>query len=223
MIHLHQTIFRDKQYELLVRNYRLEDYASLQLVQRACFPEPFPQELLWNEEQIANHVGLFPEGAICIEHEGKIIGSITGLLVTHKPGEPHTWEEITDCGYIRTHDPEGDTLYIVDVSVMPAYRALGVGKLLMQAMYYLVVHKHLQRLIGGGRMPGYHKLAETLTAEEYLEKVVSGELYDPVISFLLKCGRRPVQVIANYLEDKESCNYAVLMEWKNPFYSSPTL
>jgi hypothetical protein len=59
-----------------------------------------------------------------------------------------------------------------------------------------------------------------MTAEQYLEAVVKGELKDPVITFLLRCGRTPVKVVANYLEDEESCNYAALMEWKNPFYGS---
>jgi len=56
-----------------------------------------------------------------------------------------------------------------------------------------------------------------MTAEEYLARVVAGELHDPVIGFLLRCGRVPVGVAADYLEDEESCNYAALMEWRNPF------
>jgi hypothetical protein len=40
---------------------------------------------------------------------------------------------------------------------------------------------------------------------------------DPVITFLLRCGRTPVGVVAGYLEDEESLNHALLMEWRNPF------
>jgi hypothetical protein len=50
--------------------------------------------------------------------------------------------------------------------------------------------------------------------------VLQGELQDPVISFLLRCGRTPVKVVENYLEDEESLNHAVLMEWKNPFLTA---
>ncbi|TWE08485.1 hypothetical protein FB550_101511 [Neobacillus bataviensis] len=66
-------------------------------------------------------------------------------------------------------------------------------------------------------MPGYHKQADRMSAEQYIDAVLKGELKDSVITFLLRCGRTPVKVIANYLEDEESCNYGTLMEWKNPF------
>ena len=69
----------------------------------------------------------------------------------------------------------------------------------------------------GGRMPGYHRHAHQMSAAEYLDAVVRGDLKDPVITFLLRCGRTPVGVAADYLEDEESCNYGALMEWKNPF------
>ena len=87
----------------------------------------------------------------------------------------------------------------------------------MSSMYDVVVHKGLTRLLGGGRMPGYQKYASEMGPEQYIEAVVKGELSDPVITFLMRCGRIPVKVVPNYLEDKESCNYGTLMEWKNPF------
>lgn len=202
-----------------VRNYRKEDFDQLIDVQKECFPPPFPSELWWNEEQLNNHVTLFPEGALCIEVGGEIVGSMTGLLTHFDPLHPeHSWEEVTDQGYIRNHNPNGNTLYVVDISVRPAYRKLGLGKWLMLSMYDVVVHKKLERLLGGGRMPGYHKLSQEMTAEQYLQAVVKGDLKDPVITFLLRCGRNPVQVVPNYLEDEESCNYGTLMEWRNPFY-----
>lgn len=205
----------------VIRNYNEADFNGLIKVQQECFPPPFPPELWWNVEQLQNHITLFPEGALCIEVDGRIAGSMTGLLVDFDPSHPeHTWEEITDNGYIRNHNPKGNTLYVVDIGVSPLYRKLGLGKWLMQSMYEVVVEKKLERLLGGGRVPGYHKKANEMTPEEYLEAVVKGELSDPVITFLLRCGRTPVKMIDNYLEDEESCNFAALMEWKNPFYLS---
>jgi ribosomal protein S18 acetylase RimI-like enzyme len=210
---------KDQPVPAVIRNYEKKDFPDLIKIQQESFPPPFPSELWWNEEQLTNHVTLFPEGALCIEVDGEMAGSMTGLLVNFDPNEPdHTWEEITDNGYIRNHVPDGDTLYVVDISVRPSYRKLGLGKCLMQSMYDVVVHKRLKRLLGGGRMPGYHKVAGEMSAEQYLAKVVKGELRDPVITFLLRSGRTPVKVVANYLEDEESRNYAALMEWKNPFF-----
>ncbi|WP_018130296.1 GNAT family N-acetyltransferase [Effusibacillus pohliae] len=209
---------QDRPVPAVIRNYQAQDFESLIRIQQESFPPPFPPELWWNTEQLKNHVTLFPEGALCVEVNGVVAGSMTGLLVDFDPNHPeHTWEEITDGGYIRNHNPNGNTLYVVDISVRPAYRKLGLGKWLMLSMYEVVVHKGLERLLGGGRMPGYHKKANEMTAEQYLKAVVKGELKDPVITFLLRCGRTPVRVIPNYLEDEESCNYGALMEWKNPF------
>lgn len=209
---------QDQPVRAVIRNYEEKDFSGLIRIQQESFPPPFPSELWWNTEQLESHVTHFPEGALCIEIDGEIAGSMTGLLVDFDPSHPeHTWEEITDHGYIRNHNPEGNTLYIVDIGVRPRYRQLGLGKCLMLSMYEVVVQLGLERLLGGGRMPGYHKQAQEMTPEEYLDAVVEGKLKDPVITFLLRCGRTPLQVVADYLEDEESCGYGALMEWKNPF------
>lgn len=207
-----------KHIKAVIRNYNKDDFMELISIQKESFPPPFPSDLWWNENQLSNHTSLFPEGALCVEIDGILAGSITGLMVNFDLEHPdHSWEEITDNGYIKNHDQEGDTLYIVDICVRPSYRKLDLGKLLLQSMYETVVHLKLSRLLGGGRMPGFHRHAQDLTPEEYIEKVVSGELRDPVISFLLRCGRTPLVLVPDYLVDDESCNYALLMEWRNPF------
>ncbi|MEH7438133.1 GNAT family N-acetyltransferase [Neobacillus drentensis] len=212
---------QDKPVPVIIRNYDEKDFPDLIRIQQESFPPPFPSELWWNEEQLNNHVTLFPQGALCIEVNGEIAGSMTGLLVDFDPQYPeHSWEEITDNGYIRNHNSNGNTLYVVDIGVRPAFRKLGLGKWLMFSMYDVVVHLGLERLLGGGRMPGYHKHANDMGPDQYFDGVVKGELKDPVITFLLRCGRTPVKVVADYLEDEESCNFGTLMEWKNPFISS---
>jgi ribosomal protein S18 acetylase RimI-like enzyme len=209
---------QDNPVPVVIRNYEEKDFPDLIRIQQESFPPPFPSVLWWNEVQLKNHVTLFPQGALCIEVNGEIAGSMTGLLVDFDPQHPeHSWEAITDNGYIRNHNPNGNTLYVVDIGVRPAFRKLGLGKWLMFSMYDVVVHLGLERLLGGGRMPGYHKHANEKSPEQYIDAVVKGELKDPVITFLLRCGRTPVKVVANYLEDEESNNYGTLMEWKNPF------
>lgn len=202
----------------VIRNYARRDFDALIDVQRASFPPPFPEELLWSKEQLLEHVTRFPEGALCAEADGRIIGSMTGLIVSLDDyGHAHSWETITGNGFIRNHNPAGDTLYVVDICVIPEYRKSGIGKWLMQAMYDTVVYLGLDRLLGGGRMPGYEAYADGLSAEQYLDKVVMGDLKDPVVSFLLRCGRMPVGVAHDYLEDEQSRNCAAIMEWRNPF------
>lgn len=221
-VHLYRKEFfvfdQEKPIPAVIRNYEKKDFQGLINIQKECFPPPFPAELWWNSEQLLNHITLFPEGALCIEVDGDLAGSMTGLLIDFHSSEPdHTWAEITDNGYIQNHNPKGNTLYVVDISVRPKYRKLGLGKWLMLSMYEVVVHQGLTRLLGGGRMPGYHKYASQLSPEQYINRVIKGELKDPVITFLLRCGRTPVKVVTNYLEDEESCHFGTLMEWVNPF------
>lgn len=202
----------------VIRNYGPPDFDALIRVQEESFPPPFPSELWWNATQLSNHVRLFPDGALCAEVDGEVAGSVTGLLVTWHPEDPdHSWATITDMGYITNHDPNGNTLYIVDISVRPACRKLGVGMALMQSMYETVVAKGLDRLLGGARMPGYAAHAGALTPEQYLEEVLKGSLNDPIVTFLMRCGRTPVRVVHDYLDDEESGDCAVLMQWQNPF------
>lgn len=212
-------LYKDgKQVPAIIRNYEKSDFPALIRIQEESFPPPFPSDLWWNTKQLTNHIELFLEGALCLEVDGDIAASMTGLIVDFDANHPeHSWEDITDNGYITNHNPNGNTLYVVDIGVRPAYRKYGLGKLLMQSMYEVVVHLGLKRLLGGGRMPGYHQLADQLTAEQYLDKVVKGHEKDPVITFLLRCGRTPIKVVSDYLDDEESHNYAALMEWRNPF------
>ncbi|WP_419873590.1 GNAT family N-acetyltransferase [Candidatus Pristimantibacillus sp. PTI5] len=207
-----------KPQKAVIRNYAQADFEALIDVQRVSFPPPFPEELLWNIDQLSEHVKRFPEGALCAEVDGILIGSMTGLLVNMQDyGHSHNWETVTDGGYIRNHNPEGDTLYIVDICVIPEFRQSGIGKWLMQSMYETVVQLGLVRLLGGGRMPGYGPHAQDVTPEVYLEKVLTGEWKDPVLTFLLRCGRMPVGIAREYLEDEQSNNCATIMEWRNPF------
>ncbi|GLI86055.1 putative N-acetyltransferase YkwB [Rossellomorea marisflavi] len=214
-----QYVFRDGNPVLVtIRNYREEDFDSLISIQQRAFPPPFPEELWWNKDQLHQHVNRFPLGAICVEMDGLVVGSMTSLITSYSPEDPdHTWDGITDEGYITNHSDDGNTLYVVDLCIDPAYRGLKLGKWMMDALYEIVVHLRLERLLGGGRIPTFHSYRDRYTVEEYVEKLTRGEHKDPVITFLLQCGRMPVRVIKDYLEDEESCHYGILMEWKNPF------
>ncbi len=112
--------YDNKPVKTFFRQYTEDDFEQLIAIQRESFPPPFPPELWWNKAQLHNHVTIFPEGALCAEIDGTIIGSITGLIVQFDPLHPHhTWEEITNNGYIHNHNPNGNTLYVVDICVAP--------------------------------------------------------------------------------------------------------
>lgn len=201
---------------IVVRPYRVDDYDALLAVQLDCFPAPFPAELLWSRAQVASHVAVFPDGALCAEVDGRLAGSATAHIIRWDPGSAaHTWAEASDHGFLRNHDPRGDTLYGVDVAVLPAFRRLGVARELYRARYALVRRLGLVRFMAGSRLAGYRAHAARLSPEAYAEEVVAGRLADPVITPQLKAGLAAVRVVRGYLPDEEACDCALLMEWRN--------
>lgn len=207
---------------LRIRSYTVDDLNQLVRIQRECFPPPFPSELWWQAGQIACHVRLFPEGALAAEIDGELVGSATAHIVRFDPDHPdHTWEAVSDHGYLRNHDPQGDTLYGVDVAVRPAWRGRGVAKALYQARFALVRRLGLARFLAGSRISGYHRHSDTHSPEAYAAEVIAGRLTDPVITPQLKAGLEPVHLVRGYLADTDSSDCALLMQWRNPDFDQP--
>lgn len=201
--------------EITVRPYTLADWDALFRIQRECFPPPFPVDQIWSREQIETHLRLFPEGALCALVDGEVVGSCTCLIIQFDPHHPgHTWSAVTGDGWITPHNPEGDTLYGVDMGVRPDFRGKGVARAMYQARFDLVRRLGLTRFMAGGRMPGYQRYADRLSPEAYAAEVVAGRIVDPVITPQLKAGLKPVFVVHQYLTDEESGNNALLLEWR---------
>lgn len=55
-----------------------------------------------------------------------------------------------------------------------------------------------------------------MSAFEYANKVINGELHDPVLSFELDNGFKFIKILPEYLDDIRSQNYASFIEWLNP-------
>ncbi|MEZ6093795.1 MAG: carbon-nitrogen hydrolase family protein [Pirellulaceae bacterium] len=76
-----------------------------------------------------------------------------------------------------------------------------------------------QAIIIGGRIPGFHKHADEMTASEYVESVIEKAIYDPVLTAQLSNGFNLQNLIPDYLpSDKESRGYATCLEWINLEY-----
>jgi GNAT superfamily N-acetyltransferase len=181
----------------------------------------YPSSPPWKLEQLASHLEVFPEGQQIAEERatGTIVAMSSSLIVRWDDYEfDANWREWTAGGYFTNHDPVGGrTLYGAEVMVSPAVQRRGVGKLLYAARRDLARHLGLRRIRAGARLRGYHRYARGFTPEQYVEKVVSGELRDPTLSFQIREGFRPIAVVQGYLRnDPESLGYAAIIEWLNP-------
>ena len=205
------------EHRLKLRNTTLADYDDVQEIMDLVYPDLGGG---WSREQFASQIARFPEGQICIEDNGKVVAAAITLVVDYsRYGDNHTYDKITGNGYLTTHDPNGDTLYGVDVFVHPTYRDLRLGRRLYDARKELCERLNLRAIVAGGRIPGYRTHRDRITPQQYVEQVKAKELYDPILTFQLANDFHVRKIITGYMpEDRQSGAYATLLEWINIYY-----
>jgi len=188
--------------------------------------EVYPDSPPWSLEQLASHLKVFPEGQfVAIDQDsGAVVGMAASLIVLWDDYEMTAeWRDFTDQGMFTNHDPEhGRTLYGAEVMVRPTRQSAGIGTKLYKARRDLAERLGLLRIRAGARLRGYHHYAGQLSAEEYVVKVVNGQLKDATLSFQLKHGFEVLAVVPDYLRhDQESLGFAALIEWVNEKVARP--
>jgi GNAT superfamily N-acetyltransferase len=203
---------------LVLRNICNDDIPKIVAIQRESYPEVAAGQL-YIPLFLENHISLFREGQFCVELDGDVVASATCLMVSLEPEyAEHTWHDII-LEYGNPHlkpAAGGDSLYIDDLVTHPDFRRLGIGTLLFNARKQVASKYNLRRIIGGGRIPNYGEYANKISAQAYVEKVKSGQIYDPVLTFQIRNGFKVIKVLSNYLYDPSSLNYATFIEWINP-------
>ena len=202
--------------EIVVRNTRPEDFGAIADLCSAVYRNEPP----WTGPTLASHLAIFPDGQFVAEEQpgGRILGMAASLIVLRDDYERHgNWREFTDSGMFTNHDPDARTLYGAEVMVHPESQGMGIGRKIYAARRSLVQRLGLLRIRAGARLRGYRESAPEMTAEEYVLKVVRGELRDPTLTFQLKQEFRVLYVVENYLRfDKASQGFAAVIEWINP-------
>ena len=206
--------------EIHLRPAQVEDIPKLMELDKLSFPMMTEENIVWSERQLRNHMRLFPAGQIVALINGEIAGAVSSLIVRmgDDPYRPHTYAGITDGGYFHNHDPKGETLYGADVHTHPDMRGRGVGAALYEARRRLCRELNLRRILAGGRLSGYAEVADELSPEEYVQRVIDGDIRDSVLSFQLREGFVVRGILRNYISDPLSKNLASLVEWLNPDY-----
>jgi predicted amidohydrolase/ribosomal protein S18 acetylase RimI-like enzyme len=201
---------------LVVRPLRRTDLRAIQEIQRKSFPTIPP----WTREELESQLTVFPEGQIGVEIDGQLVATSSSLIVDEEDfGAYHTFDQVSDKGFIRNHDAEGDTLYGIDIAVEPKHRGAHLTRRIYEARKELARQRNLRAILIAGRIPGYAKQADKMSAEEYVRRVIRKDLKDrdPVLTAQLGQGFSVRAVLKDYLpSDTESAGYAVFMEWLNP-------
>lgn len=207
--------------EIIVRQTRPEDFPAIEAISRRVYPHDQP----WSAVHLQSHQQVFPEGQfVALSAEtGTVVGTAMSLIIRWDDYDYlGSYNEFTDHGFFRNHDPNGRTLYGAEVMVDPLRRGEGIGSALYDARRALTERLGLLRIRAGARLPGYYRYAHELGIEEYIERVEEGILYDPTLSFQLKNGFRVVAVVPDYYEhDPKGLEYAALIEWINDAVARP--
>ncbi|MCB0760318.1 MAG: bifunctional GNAT family N-acetyltransferase/carbon-nitrogen hydrolase family protein [Flavobacteriales bacterium] len=200
---------------------QLEDYQELKTVMVDAY-QSMP-EAYWKEEHIQTLLKKFPEGQVVLKVNGLLAGCALSLIIDEDQFEEnHTYREITANYTFNSHRADGDLLYGIDVFIKPEFRGLRLGRRLYDYRKELCENLNLKGIAFGGRIPNYHKYSNKLSPKEYIEKVRSREIHDPVLNFQISNDFHPTRVLKGYLEgDTASNEYAVLLEWNNIYYESP--
>ena len=200
----------------------IDDYRELKqamIVAYQAIPNPY-----WEKSEIELLLNKFPEGQMVIKVNGHIAGCALSIIIDHELfEEQHTYKKITGDYTFETHTSVGDTLYGIDVFIKPEFRGLRLGRRLYDYRKELCEKLNLKGIEFGGRIPNYHPYENELSPKEYIEKVKSRKISDPVLNFQLSNDFYPVRVLKGYLEGDEASNeYAVLLKWDNIYYEKPS-
>ena len=205
-----------------IRRMGSPDFAAIGTICRRVYPHDAP----YTDAELATHHALYPEGQFVAEYLPT--ASVVGVHFTLRLrlADFHiddSWDVLTAHGSFSDHDPvHGHTLYGADVFVSPEHQHHGLAHALTDATRRLVVEQHLWRMVGGSRLPGYGKVAATVSPEQYLAEILAGTRMDPVLSAHLKDGWSVVKLIHGYLpDDCESNGWAAVIQWVNPACPPP--
>ncbi len=213
---MEKIAIEDFETRLVLRTLEATDYEAVASLQQVCFPGMAS----WTAAQFRNHVETFPEGQIGIEIDGALVATASSLVVDYADyTDWHDFDVISDHGTIANHDPEGDTLYGIEMQVHPDFRSMKLARRLYDARKQLCRRLGLARIMVGGRIPGYAAHREDLTVHAYIEAVMAKRLYDPVLTAQLANGFVLKAIIDDYLpSDVDSAGYATHLEWVNLDY-----
>ena len=197
---------------ILITTTGAEHATELESLQRIVYPSLAEDELL-HTNQYKKHIEIFPEGQFVALNEEKVVGGTTTMRYQYDVLHPryHTFGEVMGGGWLTTHDPNGEWLYGIDVSVDPGYRRMGIAKGLYRARQHTCRKLKLKGQLIVGMLSGYDRVRSEMAIEEYYEKVKRKEIFDPTVSVQMKVGFKIVVFMKNYLHDPLCDNSGALM------------
>jgi GNAT superfamily N-acetyltransferase len=196
---------------LVIASTRPEHGEALEALQELVFPT-LVDEQRFKAPHYRHHVAMFGEGQFVALDGGRVVGATSTIRLHFDFGRPaHTFADLIRSGWMTSHQPEGEWLYGMDVSIHPEYRRRGLATALYAARQELVWRLGLRGQLTAGMMSGYGTLKDRMPAEEYFEGLKAGRITDPTLSMQQSVGFEVRALLPDYLTDPVCDNYSVLI------------
>ena len=195
-----------------IRKLQETDYEVISLIFNDCYGA---LDTFWSKEQISTFIKAFPDGQIVAEIDGRITACALSLLSTETNVTKNTYAEIIADGIAKG----GDILYCMEIFVHPKFRGSHIARKIYDYRKRLCKEMNLMGIMLSGRIPNYHNYNKRLSVDEYVERVKSKEIFDPVLTCQLNNDFHICDVKHDYFNfDTESLHNAVLLKWENKNY-----
>jgi len=211
---------------MLPANYKIRhlvpaDYDAIIEICKTVYPTETPYTL----EELEDHRQVYPQGQfVAVDCTSEEVAGVHFTLRLRMMDFhiDDSWDILTSGGTFLDHNAEGPSLYGADIMVHPAHQHHGLAHALTDQARFLVQEESLWRMVGGSRLPGYGQHSAEIQVDDYVEEVVAGKRFDPVLSLHLKDGWTVVRPIHGYLQhDNDSAGWAVVIQWVNPACPPP--
>lgn len=218
-----RDVFLDR---ITISNTRPEDgngvYDTVRLAYGVDLNTPCPTCV--GADDVRQQLERFPEGQFVAHFHtpnepSLVVGMASTMRTSRTPNDPpEAWLTAIGSLGIANHEPNGEWLYGVEMTVRPEYRRMGIGTRLYEARFDLVRRLNLRGWYAGGVLMGYHRYHNMLSPLEYAEAVIRREVIDPTVTMQMNRGFEAITPIPDYLPETRAGNMAVLIVWHNPDY-----
>lgn len=206
---------------LRVRNASFGDVPGMIRVEERAWKNPSHRA---TREALESRIATYQRGSFLIENDGMIVGHAALQRVNPSLFEQKTtWSQFTDNGSIATtHDPDGDALYGVNLSIDPCAPAGSAAVLMSKAKLFCILIGAIGIYVSP-RIPSFGRYVKTLdcvidlreVGNQYIQLKYKDMPKDPELRLYVRAGAEILRLLPDFFPDKESMDFGVLAFWKN--------
>lgn len=192
------------------------DAVKLEQLEHDSFPTA-DNEDLYQKQELALLMAEWPEGNFVAFDNDHAVAMGLGVRRTFDfEAHTHSVQDIYSVADSSGHDPAGPWYYGTSIAVRPEFRRRGIGAELYALRKAVCRRDRLKGIVAGGVIPGFADHKHAMSADEYIDRVRAGDLYDSTLTFQLENGFEVRHALPDYMRDPEVDNYAALIVWHNP-------